>query len=293
MLFKKYKISLKNLIFIFVCLPVFGCFAQQVVYKSQNTPSKGVVLNNNAGVLNQPKSTETTKITLPLSQSKELDNAEEVIVVNKTAPVGVDINFLPLFGGFIKTENQLIADQLFLMDCDKSFNTREEASKFFAEMGWEYLEEGDKNNAIKRFNFAFLLNEKNVDAYWGLGVVEYQSRKTSQAIDLFNKGIALSAEPNFVMIVDLATIYLQIAMENSNSVFEISKAKELLYKSIKIQPNYTTAYMQLALVNILDNQISDAWEAFHQGYAQNPKEINNEILSELLKRQADPKGIFK
>ena len=51
--------------------------------------------------------------------------------------------------------------------------------------------------------------------------------------------------------------------------------------------------MQLTLVNIIENKLDEAWDSFHQGYELNTKEVNFEILGELLKRKADPKGVFK
>ncbi len=84
-----------------------------------------------------------------------------------------------------------------------------------------------------------------------------------------------------------------MATENPNSLFEITKARELLEKALFIQPSYLTAYMQLTLVEILENKTDLAWETFYKGYELNPKEINPEILKELLNRKEDPKGFFK
>jgi tetratricopeptide (TPR) repeat protein len=157
----------------------------------------------------------------------------------------------------------------------------------------QYLEEGNRNNAINRFNLSYLLNNKNLDVFWGLGVIEYQSGNSSNAVKLLNDGLMLSKEPNHVLMVDLATIHLKMASENPNSFFEITKARELLEKALNIQPSYITAYMQLTLVEILENKIDLAWETFYKGYELNPKEINPEILKELLNRKEDPKGLFK
>ncbi|MCF8323443.1 MAG: hypothetical protein K9I84_00680 [Leadbetterella sp.] len=284
---------MKNIIIVGICscLSIVGV-AQQIVLKSQTTGSNSLVKGNN--LANEKKTTSSSTVLKTKQEvPSALESIAEVVIVNKTAPVGIDINFIPLFGGFTKTESQEIDDQMFISDCDKQFKSRAEASAFFSKMGWDYLAEGDKNTAIHRFNLSWLLNNENVETYWGLGVIEFQSANFSNAIKLMNKGLEIPSEPNYVLMADLATVYIKTALNNPNSMIETANARNLLIKSLEIQPKYTPAYMQLTLVSIIENKLDDAWVSFHQGYELNPKEINVEILGELLKRKADPKGVFK
>jgi tetratricopeptide (TPR) repeat protein len=293
MLLRKNRTLLKNIIIVGICscLSIVGV-AQQIVLKSQTTGSNSLVRSNNL-----PSEKKTTSSSSALKSKQDapsaLESIAEVVIVNKTAPLGIDINFIPLFGGFTKTESQEIDDQMFISDCDKQFKSRSEASAFFSKMGWDYLAEGDKNTAIHRFNLSWLLNNENVETYWGLGVIEFQSANFSNAIKLMNKGLEIPSEPNYVLMADLATVYIKTALNNPNSMIETANARNLLTKSLEIQPKYTPAYMQLTLVNIIENKIDDAWESFHKGYELNTKEVNYEILGELLKRKADPKAVFK
>jgi tetratricopeptide (TPR) repeat protein len=210
----------------------------------------------------------------------------------KIASPGINIAFLPLFGGFEKTEAQQVEDQMFINDCDRSFSTRAEAADFFIKMGWQYLEEGNRENAIHRFNLSYLIAPANSDIFWGLGVVEYQNGRPEEAVRLFKEGLKKSESPNPIMMVDLATIYIQMASQNPRAVEETHQAEQLLEAALVLQPNYTTAYMQLSLLYIFQNKLELAWANFHHGYEQSPSEANAEILNELLKRMPDPKGIF-
>ena len=293
MLFKNLRISVKKnywlIGFILVGLEVSG---QQTVLRSQSISHKTTSRVATAKSI-QKNYTESPNLSPQLNSAEEEAKAEKVIIVNKNAPVGVDVNFLPLFGGFEKTESQQVDDQLFLSDCDKNFATRKEAGEFFAKMGWDYLSEGDKNTAINRFNLAYLLDNEIIDSYWGLGVIEYQQENYSSAIKLMSKGIELSDGQNYVLMVDLATVYIKTALANTNSVIEINQAKKLLENAVKIQPNYSLAYLQLAVVYLFENQPDEAWTQFHKGYELNPTELNREVLAELLTRKDDPKGFFK
>lgn len=281
--------KVRGLLVFSVCLGVQSICLAQVSNRSQST---GSVAKGNRELLNSPK-VATPVAPSRSTESSQEEKVEKVVVVARTAPAGVDINYLPLFGNYEKTETQLVDDELFLSECDREFATRKEAGDFFNKMAWQYLSEGDKGTATYRFNLAWLLNPENFDIYWGLGVIEFQSGNYSNAIDLMNKGLALSDGKNYVFMTDLATVYIKKALGNPHSVIENGKARELLNKAITIQPQYTPAFVQLTIVSLLENNLDAAWENFHKAYELNPAELSREVLAELLSRKDDPKGIFK
>ncbi len=272
-----------------VCLGVQSICLAQVTNRSQ---SAGNVAKGSRDLLNSPKvsAPATPARSSVISQEEAV---EKVVVVARTAPAGVDINYLPLFGHYEKTETQLVNDELFLSECDREFASRKEAGAFFNKMAWQYLSEGDKGTATYRFNLAWLLNPENFDTYWGLGVIEFQNGNYTQAIELMDQGLALSDGKKYVFMTDLATVYIKKALGNTHSIIESSKAKELLNNAIRIQPQYTPAFVQLTIVSLLENDLDAAWENFHKAYELNPAELSREVLAELLARKEDPKGIFK
>ncbi len=281
--------KVRGLLVFSVCLGVQSICLAQVTNRSQST---GSVAKGSRELLNSPK------VATPVPPSRSTENSQEekvekIVVVARTAPAGVDLNYLPLFGHYEKTETQLVDDELFLSECDREFSTRKEAGDFFNKMAWQYLSEGDKGTATYRFNLAWLLNPENFDIYWGLGVIEFQSGNYTSAIELMNKGLALSDGRNYVFMTDLATVYIKKALSNPHSVIESGKARELLNKAISIQPQYTPAFVQLTIVSLLENNLDAAWENFHKAYELNPAELSREVLAELLSRKEDPKGIFK
>ncbi len=281
--------KVRGLLVFSICLGVQSICLAQVTNRSQST---GSVAKGSRELLNSPKVSTVAAPSRTAENARE-EKVEKVVVVTRTAPVGMDINYLPLFGNYEKTETQLVNDELFLSECDREFPNRKEASDFFNKMAWQYLSEGDKGTATYRFNLAWLLNPENFDIYWGLGVIEFQSGNYTNAIELMDKGLALSDGKNYVFMTDLATVYIKKALSNTHSIIESSKAKELLNTAIKIQPQYTPAFVQLTIVNLLENNLDAAWESFHKAYELNPAELSREVLAELLSRKEDPKGIFK
>jgi len=51
--------------------------------------------------------------------------------------------------------------------------------------GWQYLAAGDLDDAMRRFNQAWLLNKKNGTALWGMAAVEASSGKFDDSLKLF------------------------------------------------------------------------------------------------------------
>lgn len=250
--------------------------AQQPVFRSQSASLPGGGMQIGSG---------RAKSFVPKKDS------QEIAPNRKFAPVGVNIKVLPLFGEYEKTDLQRKEDDEFLKMCDANFQNRSKASEFFATRAWEYLQEGQADTAVHRFNLAFLLDDENVDAFWGLGVVEYQKGHIREAINLMQRGNDINQDDP-VLMVDLATIYIH-AYTIDKKDNDLVSAFNLLEKAIEIQPESQNAYNQLTLAEILNGQYDNAWEHFHKSYEIDPQGINHDILKDLLSKKPDPKGIFK
>lgn len=223
---------------------------------------------------------------------KFVETDHEIVFVGRSAPEGLDIYTVPLFGGYQKTDEQLEQDQTFLEDCIKNFEDREAAAKFFNTMGWQYLGEGSKDLATYRFNMAYLLDDKNEEAYWGLGVISYQSGSYEEAIKLITQGVRLSQMKNVPMMVDLAAVHLSCYQHNNHHT-DLENADELLHLSFELNPYYPAIYYELALTQLYNNHLDTAWSIFHEGYDLKPGAIDMDVLAALLAQGPDPKGIFK
>jgi len=198
---------------------------------------------------------------------------------------------MPLFGERAKSGEQIEFEINFLMDCDRNFSSRGEASQFFAARGWDYLGESKLDTASYRFNLAWLLNDKNVDAYWGLGVVCYQQNKLDQAIRMLGKGLAL-ADTNAVLMTDLATVEL-MQFQVKKDLQHLNEAENHLTKAIGLLPDNATAHMKMALLQYNKADYGRAWEHIHQARRLDFSSIDLSLLSELSAKQPDPKGFFK
>ena len=212
-----------------------------------------------------------------------------------TAEAGLEsdggaINTLPLFGERAKTMAQIDADIHFLNDCDKNFASRPEASTFFAARGWDYIAGGQLDTAAHRFNLSWLLNHKNVDAYWGLGVVCYQKDQLPDAIRMMRKGLAVD-DSNTVLLTDLATVEIKQYQQKPDDEM-LAQAENHLQRAVAVSPS-AQSYQKLSVVYFLKANYGKAWEHYHQARALDLSSLDIGYLNELLAKQPDPQGIFK
>ncbi|MES2734059.1 MAG: hypothetical protein V4714_20090 [Bacteroidota bacterium] len=209
----------------------------------------------------------------------------------KSEAPAVDLKFLPLFGGQPRSAAQQQEDQAFLADCDRSFSTREEASKFFETRAWEYLQEGKSDTAIYRFNLAWLLNNKSVNVYWGLGAIAAEKGKNDNAIELLEKGLAL--EPNnSALLADVASVRLNKYKVKSDKK-ELKTSFDLLQKSIQADSTNGGAYLKMSVVYFHQEEYDKAWEYLHKGTAMQIGGLDIGYLAELIAKKPDPQGKFK
>ncbi len=201
-----------------------------------------------------------------------------------------DLNTMPLFGEQAKTSEQIDREIRFLNDCDRSFPTRPEASKFFTDRGWDYVASGQLDTAAYRFNLAWLLNDHNADAYWGLGVVSYQKNQLPDAVRMLKRGLAV-ADSNVTLMTDLATVQIKYHQDHNDSS-ALADAETTLQRAVAISPS-ASAYQKLSLVNYLKADYGKAWAYFHQARTLDLASLDLGYLNDLLAKQPDPQGMFK
>lgn len=197
----------------------------------------------------------------------------------------------PMFGQVSKTDAEQKADEKFLTSCDKSFESRTEASNFFMERGWEFMNEGQVDTAVYRFNLAWLLNPDNYNTYWAFGVAEYNRGNVGDAIGMFDR--ALKYQPNnSFLLSDIGSAYLQQYIADKKKK-NLKQAAALLDRSLKADPNNAFAMANLAQVHFHNKKYAEAWDYLHRGRDLNIMSLDYNFLSDLMARMPDPKGMFR
>ncbi len=197
-------------------------------------------------------------------------------------------NAVPFFGERPQTPEQAA----FLESCDVNFASRTEASQFFAQRAWEYVQEGKLDTATYRFNLAHLLDPKNVDPYWGLGVVQFNKGNSKGAVVLLNQGLRVDST-NTTLMTDLATIHLGRFAKDSTQIHDLDRAENLLTVAVAIDTANANAFQKLAQVDYYRRHYDDAWSHLHRSRALGGGNLDFQFLSQLMARKEDPLGVFK
>ncbi|TAG19602.1 MAG: hypothetical protein EAZ32_11530 [Cytophagia bacterium] len=201
-----------------------------------------------------------------------------------------NLHLMPLFGETAKTGDQIEREISFLNDCDQNFETRQEASKFFSDRAWEYLRDNELDTACYRFNLSWLLNPKNADAYWGLGVVCFQKGYFTDAERMLRMGIDTDST-NVGILVDLATVDL-IHFKQSNEGFELTEAEQILDRALQLDTTNANTYLKRAVLEFHKGNYKKSWANLHQTRVLDMELLDLDFLKELLAKECDPEGIF-
>lgn len=221
---------------------------------------------------------------IPLASTKEAPKKE-------LAVDSQDVKYIPLFGSRKTVDEQILKSKEFFAQCEQNFKDRAEASKFFAERGWEYLSEGLLDTATYRFNLSFLLDQNNVEAYWGLGSISYQKKNYEESAKLLRKGLALAPE-NPTLMIDVATVQLACFKEQKKCD-DIDDALMLLEKSLKIDSTNANGWLKYAIAEFQLEHFDKAWEYFHKCRILDITFLDMNFLQELIAKKEDPLGVFK
>lgn len=197
---------------------------------------------------------------------------------------------LPMFGGIVKTEQQQKQDEKFLKSCDASFQTRQEASTFFMERGWEYYGEGQVDTAMHRFNLAWLLNPDNGETYWAFGLVSSANNKPDEALALFEKALVYQPK-NSLLHSDIASSYLNMYKVKDKKK-HLKNATKHLNIAIELDARNAFALYCLSEVKYYKKDYSDAWTYLHQAREIDMANLNYSYLNDLMDKMPDPKNFF-
>ena len=163
-------------------------------------------------------------------------NSEETITDN---------SLLPMYGGLVKNQEQMSADQKFLDQILATGSSRDEASLEVEKLGWQYFWDGDLDTAIKRFNQAWMLNAENSGTYKGFAIVQAErGAPVLEVVNLFEKSIA-KANADSSAYVDYGR-YLWTIGRFQDSLSMLERALDKFPNAYNASSNMAFVYYRIA-----------------------------------------------
>jgi len=154
------------------------------------------------------------------------------------------INLLPMYGEVKKCEQQIELDNEFILEAEKQFKNRKEASEYYVSKGWEYFYKDDNDTSMKRFNQAWLLDNTNSQIYWGFGNLLGRKKEFEKSIKYLQK--SLEIEPNNAKVYEcISTSYGQLYLKTKDVKY-LNLRINNLNKALKFEPNNGRTLGELA-----------------------------------------------
>jgi hypothetical protein len=220
----------------------------------------------------------------------------EEIYSNKYKP----INTLPMYGEpyIEKTDSQKEADARFIEIAVKESGSREKASEEFSAWGWREMQKGDIDNAIRRFNQAWLLDNKYYQPYWGFALIEgtkRTERSPQKSLDYFEKALSLITDDTEKpqLLVSAAEGYFihgatLMDMGSSNSKPFLKKSDSLIDEALQINPRYAEAYKLGAYYAYEQRDYKRAWNIVSRSREIGAYKFEPRFIDKLSKEMDQP-----
>lgn len=166
------------------------------------------------------------------------------------------INLQPKYGGQAKNAAQLAADADFLASMDKLFNNdRAKAAEEIATRGWTLYRGGKPDDAMRRFNQAWLLNPENGSALWGMAVIEMGKEHIASGRALFEEAARTMSQD-----IDFQADYVRTKAQLAENEAEVKATWPEFARIYAKAPDHTLNLQNWAISYFAVERYRDAWE---------------------------------
>jgi Tfp pilus assembly protein PilF len=154
-------------------------------------------------------------------------------------------------------------------------------AKSVVELGWSYLNNGNTDTALKRFNQALILDPDFAPAYFGIAYLYSVQNKFDLAIQNYRKSIEI--DPTF----SHAYSNLGLALLHSGKPNE---ALPNLQKALDIDLKNGDAHLDIALYYFDAGDFSSSWKHIHLAQDYKATVIPNFLRDLKAKSPEPPRG---
>ena len=179
-------------------------------------------------------------------------------------------------------------DQKFLAATDQRFKgDRKKASADFAARGWTALRQGKSDEAMQRFNQAWLLQSNNGNALWGMGQIEANRGRAAESLKLFGEANRLIGfELDFAVDYARAQSLAGVKLGDKQLVDEAFKRFAQLQARA---PTNTLNLQNWAIALFYAGQYAAAWDKVKAAQAT-PRgaEVDKKFVADLQRKMPRP-----
>ncbi len=198
-------------------------------------------------------------------------------------------NLLPKYGPMPKSEAQQAADKEFLAAIDKLYKgDLKKAAEHAAMRGWQFYRQGDMETAMKRFNQAWLLDNENGTALWGMAAIQGKAGKINESLKLFSEAEQFVGNDIDFAVDHARTIgFAAVATKNDVLLKDAFNRYEQLYRKA---PQNVLNLQNWAIVLYYAGNYAEAWKKIELAEsAPRGNELDKKFIAELQSKMPRPK----
>jgi tetratricopeptide (TPR) repeat protein len=199
-----------------------------------------------------------------------------------------DISLLPKYGSLQKTEKQLTTDQKFIAEIDTLYQgNRTKAAADASNRGWQLLRQGNFNDAMRRFNQAWLLDSSNGHALWGMAAVLGGTGKLDEAVKFF-----IEAERSIGNDIDFAADYARavgiLGAQRKNEAL-LNDAFARFAQVHEKSPQHVLNLQNWAITLFYVGKYAEAWDKVKLAQAAPRRaELDRDFIAALQSKMPQP-----
>ena len=199
-----------------------------------------------------------------------------------------DINLQPKYGAAPKSDMQKAADAQFLSGIDEHYKgDRKKAAEAASSRGWQFLRQGNRPDAMRRFNQAWLIDNTNGSALWGMAAIQADSGNIAASMKLFAE-----AESSVGGDIDFAVDYakaLGIAGAQAKDDALLKNAFTRFARLYEKAPQHTLNLQNWAITLFYNGDYRESWKKIQlaEGTPRHV-EIDPSFVAELQSKMRRP-----
>lgn len=209
---------------------------------------------------------------------------------------GTRIDNVPMYGqpALERPEALKRADEEFIKQASEGLGGRDKASVAWWMEGDKYMNEGNIDYAMRRYNQSWLLNPNSFRPYWGFGRALLEQGQLDESIKYLEKAVQLVDDEyqRVALLADTASVYSMKANRSANDSEERTKyfslANRYLEESTKLDPTYPNSWRIWARSLYFQERFADAWQKVHAARSRGAQ-FPPQFINALEARMPEPK----
>ena len=219
-----------------------------------------------------------------------------VLVGCASAPSGTRVDNIPMYGqpAVQRPDFARKADEDFIRDATAAIGDRKKAGKVWADQADAFMNAGNLDFAMRRYNQSWLLDPDSYRPYWGFTRVLAQQGKYDEAQPFIERAKRLVDDPyqKVAVISDAGNIYALMAEKHKDNPSKraeyLALANRHYEESAALDPKYPNTWAWWAWTAYSEGKYPEAWAKVKHARELGWSKFSDSFLRDLSAKMPEP-----